>query len=106
QGTYTFQWGVWDEGVGWVPDFIPAITVEVGPPCVANTSCSAEGRSCGGLWDGCHWLICGSNSGYCGVGENCNWQAGTCAAPFGALYQGCFTDDSDRVLPNLVKQPW
>lgn len=48
-----------------------------GPPaCVPTTSCAAQGRTCGSLWNGCASVSCGS----CGFPTTCS-AFGTCVMP-------------------------
>lgn len=82
-GYYGYQWGVLNEGVSWYSEFSPAHSVYVAG-CTPSTSCAAQGKSCGQLWNGCQYETCGSYGGGCPSGQSCSNNV--CQASGGGAY--------------------
>src|SRR5262249_11866197 len=69
----------------------PYVNIGGGCPC-PTTSCEAQGKDCGTLFNGCKALKCGSHGGGCPNGQACGAGGpdGVCAPcwPGGSLCRG------------------
>jgi hypothetical protein len=54
------------------------------PVCSPTTSCAAQGKNCGQIWNGCAYETCGSYGGGCQGGQSCSNNV--CQASGGSAY--------------------
>jgi hypothetical protein len=56
--------------------------------CTPTTSCAAQGKTCGQIWNGCANETCGSYNGGCASGQTCSNNVCVCSPTTSCAVQG------------------